>query len=37
MIVALFLSMAFTPPAPRCIVREIVAGIPGRCRAWGPQ
>lgn len=34
MIVLLLWSMAFTPPAPRCIVREIVFGVPGRCRAW---
>ena len=36
MITLLYLSMAFTPPAPRCIVREIVFGVPGRCRVWLP-
>ena len=34
MIVLLLWSMAFTPPAPKCIVREIMAGVPGRCRVW---
>lgn len=34
MITLVFLSMAFTPPAPKCIVRDLVEGVPGRCRVW---
>lgn len=36
MIVAVLLSMAITPPPPRCVVRDLVGNVPGRCRVWLP-
>lgn len=27
--------LAVVPPRPRCVLRETIEGMPGRCLLWG--